>query len=127
MFKRPLQVFCVFAFFSLLLFGLPRDSTFREYLVKSETAAVVNEPGRAYEAALVIASQKKDDTSWLQHQFQAWRKAIYVVDDRKADLPVPQNKGRESMVYLSYVDDGYLEINRDTDIRKGTLSTTMKI
>lgn len=126
MFKRPLQVFCVLAFFSLLLFGLPRDSNFREYLINSETAAV-SEPGRAYEAALVIASQKNDNTTWLQHQFQAWRKSVYVVDDKKADLNVPQNKGRESMVYLSYVEDGYLEINRDTDTKQGTLSTIMKI
>lgn len=51
--------------------------------------------------ALVVASLKNDDTSWLFSQLPAWQKNIYVVDDRHAELTVPLNKGRESMVYLT--------------------------
>lgn len=56
-----------------------------------------------YGASLVVASQKEDDTTWLQNKFNAWQKYIYVVDDPQAALTVPTNKGREAMVYLTYV------------------------
>ncbi|KAK5202258.1 hypothetical protein LTR72_012351 [Exophiala xenobiotica] len=32
---------------------------------------------------------------------------IYTVDDNKAEHKVPQNKGREAMVYLTYISDHY--------------------
>lgn len=50
---------------------------------------------------MVVASMKKDDTSWLRQNFPDWSKSIYVVDDKHAPLTVAYNKGRESMVYLS--------------------------
>lgn len=52
---------------------------------------------------MVVASMKEDDTFWLFEQFPAWHKSIYVADDSQAELTVPLNKGRESMVYLTYV------------------------
>lgn len=52
---------------------------------------------------MVVASMKSDDTSWLTEYFPDWSRSIYVVDDKKAPLTVPYNKGRESMVYLTYV------------------------
>ncbi|KAJ5831759.1 hypothetical protein N7474_000070 [Penicillium riverlandense] len=57
--------------------------------------------------ALVVASMKDDDTSWLYEFFPDWTKSIYVVDDKQAPLTVAQNKGRESMVYLTYIIDHY--------------------
>lgn len=50
---------------------------------------------------LVVASMKKDDTSWFAEYFPDWARSIYVVDDRRAPLTVARNKGRESMVYLT--------------------------
>ena len=50
---------------------------------------------------LVVASMKDDDTSWLYEFFPEWSKSVYVVDDKQAPLTVTQNKGRESMVYLT--------------------------
>jgi hypothetical protein len=51
--------------------------------------------------SMVVASMKGDDVSWLHKFFPDWHKSIYVVDDKKAELTVAQNKGRESMVYLT--------------------------
>lgn len=51
--------------------------------------------------ALVVPSTENDDTSWLFTHFPDWRKYIYAVDDRNAELTVPLNKGRESMTYLT--------------------------
>lgn len=55
---------------------------------------------RAVDVAVVVASQKGDDTTWLE-AFSSWSKFIYVTDDQNASLTVPANKGREAMVYLT--------------------------
>ena len=54
---------------------------------------------------MIMATRKSenDDTTWLFDEFSDWHKSIYVVDDSKADLTVKKNKGRESMVYLTYI------------------------
>jgi hypothetical protein len=52
---------------------------------------------------LVVASMTTDNTSWLFEFFPDWHKSVYVVDDKDAQLTVSKNKGRESMVYLTYV------------------------
>ncbi|KAL1999455.1 hypothetical protein VTN02DRAFT_4503 [Thermoascus thermophilus] len=56
---------------------------------------------------LVVASMRSDNTSWLFEYFPDWHKSIYVVDDPDAELTVEVNKGRESMVYLTYIIDHY--------------------
>ncbi|GAB1218491.1 hypothetical protein ATERTT37_007747 [Aspergillus terreus] len=56
---------------------------------------------------MVVASMKKDNVSWLFEYFPDWHKSVYVVDDKKAPLTVKLNKGRESMVYLTYIIDNY--------------------
>jgi hypothetical protein len=53
--------------------------------------------------AVVVASQAAENATWLSHYFPAWETNIYHVDDPDAPLTVPKNKGRESMVYLTYV------------------------
>jgi Protein of unknown function (DUF3431) len=50
--------------------------------------------------ALVVASMEKDDTSWIQTHLSDWIVYRYVVDTPSAQYTVPQNKGREAMVYL---------------------------
>ena len=62
------------------------------------------------EAVLVVASLLKDDTTWLNEiaRKRRWGKKIYIVDGRKgSSLKVPKNKGREAMVYLTYIIDNY--------------------
>jgi hypothetical protein len=53
---------------------------------------------------MVVASMRTENTSWLFEYFPDWHKSVYVVDDEKAELTVEKNKGRESMVYLTYGD-----------------------
>lgn len=52
---------------------------------------------------LIVASMVGDNTTWLYDSLPDWHKSIYIVDDKYADLTVSTNKGRESMVYLTYV------------------------
>ncbi|OOF90022.1 hypothetical protein ASPCADRAFT_212302 [Aspergillus carbonarius ITEM 5010] len=56
---------------------------------------------------MVVASITGDDVSWLYEYFPEWHKSVYVVDDKNAKLTVQLNKGRESMVYLTYIIDNY--------------------
>lgn len=51
---------------------------------------------------LVVASQTKDNTTWLDGSFPDWEKSVYLTD-APSNLSVPVNKGRESMVYLTSV------------------------
>jgi hypothetical protein len=37
----------------------------------------------------------------------SWQHAIYVVNDPDAPLKPPKNKGREAMIYLTYIIDNY--------------------
>lgn len=53
--------------------------------------------------AVVVASQASENATWLNEYFPSWEANIYRVDDPDAPLTVPKNKGRESMVYLTYV------------------------
>lgn len=62
-----------------------------------------NSLSRAKRTAVVVASQASENATWLEEHFPEWDKYIYHVDDAKAPLTVPVNKGRESMVYLTYV------------------------
>jgi hypothetical protein len=60
-----------------------------------------------YTRMIVVPKMKEEDTSWLHDEFPHTNKAIYVVDDRKAPLHPPKNKGNEAMVYLTYIIDHY--------------------
>ncbi|EME82196.1 uncharacterized protein MYCFIDRAFT_154766 [Pseudocercospora fijiensis CIRAD86] len=55
---------------------------------------------------IVVASQRGDDTAWLDSLPQ-WPKSIYVTDDPTAGLSVPANKGCEGMVDLTYIIENY--------------------
>ncbi|QIW99644.1 hypothetical protein AMS68_005162 [Peltaster fructicola] len=69
-----------------------------------------NAQHETYEATLVVASMKVENTSWLDDYRPEWDKKIYVTDDQNASLNVPMNKGREAMVYLTYIIDHYDEL-----------------
>ncbi|KAI7972866.1 hypothetical protein EIK77_000753 [Talaromyces pinophilus] len=55
-----------------------------------------------YDVELVIATLKQQNTSWYSTYFPGWKSNIYIVDEAAAPLTVPQNKGNEAMVYLTY-------------------------
>ncbi|KAL2006898.1 hypothetical protein VTN00DRAFT_9566 [Thermoascus crustaceus] len=82
------------------------------YLDRNRTATASAPPNDvstedAPDVELVVASMKHENTAWLLEYFPTWRSSIYVVDDPEAALTVPMNKGRESMVYLTYIIDNY--------------------
>ncbi|KAK8039443.1 hypothetical protein PG993_007854 [Apiospora rasikravindrae] len=57
---------------------------------------------------IVAASLQTDNTAWFhRHLPLSWRKHIYTVDDSRASLTVPKNKGREAMVYLTHIVNNY--------------------
>jgi hypothetical protein len=83
---------------------------------------------KARRTAVVVASQSSENATWLEEYFPEWEKNIYRVDDANAPLSVPKNKGRESMVYLTYVLGYFLasEMHRKlmSDAGSATSSTT---
>jgi hypothetical protein len=74
---------------------VPRD--------RDATKLQVNAGVKKRRTAVVVASQASENATWLTEYFPQWEKNIYRVDDPDAPLTVPMNKGRESMVYLTYV------------------------
>jgi hypothetical protein len=77
----------------------PNKSTISD-LAKGNKAALSAGQKRT---AFVVASRMTENTTWLEQFFPDWEKSIYHVDEPLAALTVPKNKGRESMVYLTYV------------------------
>ncbi|EED15904.1 conserved hypothetical protein [Talaromyces stipitatus ATCC 10500] len=67
-----------------------------------------------YDVELVVASLKEQNTSWYSTYFPDWKSNIYIVDDSTAPLTVPQNKGHEAMVYLTYIIDRYDTLPNNT-------------
>ncbi|KAL9108655.1 MAG: hypothetical protein Q9227_006601 [Pyrenula ochraceoflavens] len=56
---------------------------------------------------LVVAHTRDHDVSWMDRGLPDLDKTLYVVDDRNATNQIPRNKGREAMVYLTYIIDHY--------------------
>ncbi|KAI0153042.1 hypothetical protein GGR57DRAFT_468672 [Xylariaceae sp. FL1272] len=86
----------------------------QEHVLPADGSVVHELPVRPEEPGLedvqldiVVASTKSEDTSWFHEHMPLTHKSIYVVDDATAALTVPENKGRESMVYLTYIIDNY--------------------
>jgi Protein of unknown function (DUF3431) len=63
--------------------------------------------GSNYTRMLVIPRTTAEDVSWIDEENLHVIKAIYVVDEPKSELKTPKNKGREVMVYLTYIIDHY--------------------
>lgn len=71
--------------------------------VYSEHASVHATPAKkSTPVAMVVASQLGDNVEWLD-AFPHFAKLVYVTNDPTANLRVPENKGREGMVYLTQV------------------------
>ncbi|RYP91391.1 hypothetical protein DL770_002531 [Monosporascus sp. CRB-9-2] len=66
--------------------------------------------GYRHDVELVVASMKKEDTSWIQKYLPDWYTHIYVADDPNASLTVPKNRGREAMVYLTHIINHYSDL-----------------
>lgn len=64
-------------------------------------------PGYNYTRTIVVPRKKSEDLSWLEDELPGVQRAVYVVDDARAVLKVPRNKGNEAMVYLTYIIDHY--------------------
>ncbi|KAK3936452.1 hypothetical protein QBC46DRAFT_321470 [Diplogelasinospora grovesii] len=62
---------------------------------------------RIPDVEIAAAKMKGEDTSWFERYLSQWRANTYVVNDPTAELTVPANKGREAMVYLTYIIDRY--------------------
>ncbi|KAJ5706673.1 hypothetical protein N7488_006474 [Penicillium malachiteum] len=63
----------------------------------------------ANEKELVIAAMRNSDMSWVDQNLPDWPKNIYRADvpPGEAEFTVPENKGNEAMVYLTYLIDRY--------------------
>ncbi|KAI5274753.1 hypothetical protein E4T47_02189 [Aureobasidium subglaciale] len=68
---------------------------------------VMSPESTSWTRGLTIARLKHEDTSWVDEQDLDVEQYIYVVDDKDAKLRVPENKGHEAMVYLTYIIDFY--------------------
>lgn len=92
---------------SLLIFLRPRSSRWEgrgsmPALSSAPPSSTTGSLGRmSEEKRLVVASEKADDTTWLQRRLPQWPVSRYIVDDTEGNLTVPIQKGRESMVYLT--------------------------
>ncbi|KAJ6007379.1 Protein of unknown function DUF3431 [Penicillium herquei] len=64
---------------------------------------------RPNEKELVIAAMRNSDMSWVDQNLPDWPKNIYRADvpPGEAEFTVPENKGNEAMVYLTYLIDRY--------------------
>ncbi|MCJ1404019.1 hypothetical protein MMC11_007243 [Xylographa trunciseda] len=80
-----------------------------------EASATVNPPSSEENDALITAPfgaivtpmRLDQDMTWLDGLKDRWKIHIYNVDDTSAEPRVPQNKGHEAMVYLTYIIDNY--------------------
>ncbi|KAF2268523.1 hypothetical protein CC78DRAFT_373187 [Lojkania enalia] len=64
-------------------------------------------PGSNYTHVLVVPKTMKEDIRWMAAEIPDTPLAVYEVDNPNAENKVPQNKGREVMVYLTYIIDHY--------------------
>ncbi|RAR03203.1 integral membrane protein [Stemphylium lycopersici] len=64
-------------------------------------------PGSNYSFKIVIPKTQKEDISWMAAEIPDAPLVVYEVDNPNAENKVPKNKGREAMVYLSYIIDNY--------------------
>ncbi|KAF2631787.1 hypothetical protein BU25DRAFT_437472 [Macroventuria anomochaeta] len=63
--------------------------------------------GSNYTFKIVVPKTTKEDLEWMQQEIPHAPLVIYEVDNEKAENKIPKNKGREAMVYLSYIIDHY--------------------
>jgi hypothetical protein len=67
-------------------------------------------PGTTYTRTLVSARLMRDNVDWMD-QIPDIKKAVYIADNRFALFHPPKNKGREAMIYLTYIIDHYDDLS----------------
>jgi hypothetical protein len=79
------------------------------YLRPTFAPGVAKGPSETYTKTIVMARLKSQDVSWVYSDLDGFNKSIYTVDGDKFDTGprVPQNKGHEGMVYLTYIIENY--------------------
>ncbi|RYP72215.1 hypothetical protein DL771_004345 [Monosporascus sp. 5C6A] len=108
--SRPV-VLSLATFISLIVLLVIRDGRFLALTPLNETPRPKwPSDGYRHDVELVVASTKKEDTSWIQKYLPDWYTHIYVADDPDASLTVPKNKGREAMVYLTHIINHYSDL-----------------
>ncbi|KAL8921788.1 MAG: hypothetical protein Q9208_005545 [Pyrenodesmia sp. 3 TL-2023] len=67
--------------------------------------------GKVEDKVVIMAKVESEDTQWVAENLPDWQHAIYTVDPSATTsndtLTTPQNKGHESMAYLTYIIDHY--------------------
>ncbi|KAJ6257290.1 hypothetical protein Dda_8179 [Drechslerella dactyloides] len=63
--------------------------------------------------SVILGKTKNEDAAWVNKKLPEWRPMIYAMDEPEPIdyLPVPVNKGREAMSYLSYLIDYYNDLS----------------
>jgi len=71
--------------------------------------AVDYTPSNPPRVALITAATKKEalDLDWMHTDLPGVQLYTYIVNDHKAALHPPRNKGHEAMVYLTFLIDRY--------------------
>ncbi|KAL8722928.1 MAG: hypothetical protein Q9225_000698 [Loekoesia sp. 1 TL-2023] len=64
-------------------------------------------PGINYSRVMVIPRMEDDDVVWISKELPKLDVSIYVVNNPRATIHPPKNKGHEVMIYLSYLIDNY--------------------
>ena len=90
------------------------DRVWRPTLTPEYKPGTVKPIGEPYTKSVIVPKTKGDDVEWIAENFgdaPNFRSFIYSVDDSRADLHTPRNKGHEVMVYLSFIIDNYSDLS----------------
>ncbi|KAF7166626.1 hypothetical protein CNMCM6106_002369 [Aspergillus hiratsukae] len=90
------------------------DATASAASVSPSSAPSPQPPDKPFTRTVVIAKLEEEDASWVDTLVQTdphLTSAVYTVDNSNATLTVPQNKGHEVMVYLTYIIDHYASLS----------------
>ncbi|EED16114.1 conserved hypothetical protein [Talaromyces stipitatus ATCC 10500] len=85
------------------------DGSAPPFNISEFVSGIPKKQGSPYSKTLVMAKTKEENTTWTETKLNGsgWDVSIYVVDDPRAPLHPPKNKGHEAMVYLTYIIDNY--------------------
>ncbi|KAF2272155.1 uncharacterized protein EI97DRAFT_386417 [Westerdykella ornata] len=71
------------------------------------TEGVAKPKGENYSYVVVVGKMKDEELRWMEADLPGVDVVVYEVDNPKAQRKIPKNKGREAMVYLTYLIDNY--------------------
>lgn len=60
--------------------------------------------------AIIAASMRGDNTTWIEEHFPDWHPSIFVMDDANATLTVTRNGGHEASAYLTFIINNYYSL-----------------